>query len=239
MRPFLLLGLIACLAPAAAAQRPAATLRPASTERHEDALEAADDTLTSGEFSDAWTLEVAEGQELTVEVVSDAFDPYVILKPPSGDQLDNDDWNGSRRVARIVHPNAAAGTWTLLATSYSPGERGRYIATLSAAYPSDSLTSARTRDGLAGTMWAEDCPGADPSRTFIRLDADGQFAWSVTSLESVARDGGDAWSVEDGRLVVRWNDSYAVSRYPLSGGGILSGTSSKSCGSTTRLLRMP
>ena len=241
-----LLCLLAALAPAAAAQRAshaAPALRPASTASHEDTLEAGDDTLTSGEFSDAWTLEVAAGQELTVEVVSDAFDPYVILKPPSGapgsEQLDNDDWNGSRRVARIVQPNAAAGTWTLLATSYSVGETGRYTATLSAAYPSDSLTSARTRAGLAGTTWAEDCPGADPSRTFIRLDADGQFAWSGTSATGVARDGGDTWAVEDGRLVVRWNDSYAVSRYGLDGGGILSGTSSKSCGSNIRLLRMP
>ncbi len=242
MRPLLLVSLIAVLAPPAVAQRSAsaaAVLRPASSERHEDTLQAGDDSLTSGEFSDTWTFEVATGQEITAEVVSDAFDPYVILKPPSGVQLDNDDWNGSRRIARFVHPNAVAGTWTALATSFSPGERGRYVVTLSTAYPSDSLTSARTRDGLAGTTWAEDCPGSDPSRTFIRLEADGGFAWSGTSARSVERDGGDTWAVEDGRLVVRWNDSYAVSRYALDGSGILGGTSSKSCGANVRLLRMP
>ncbi len=243
MRPLFVLGLIAVLAPSALAQRPARTvaaaLRPAFSERHEDALEAPDDTLTSGEFSDTWTFEVAAGQEITAEVVSDAFDPYIILKPPSGAQLDNDDWNGSRRIARVVHPNAVAGTWTALATSFSRGERGRYTVTLSAAYPSDSLTSARARDGLVGTTWAEDCPGSDPSRTFIRLESDGQFAWSGTSPASVEQDSGDRWAVEDGKLVVRWNDSYAVSRYALDGGGILGGTSSKSCGSNIRLLRMP
>ncbi len=242
MRPLLLLGLIAALAPAATAQRPArgaATLRPASSERHDGTLEAGDDTLTSGEFSDSWTIEVAEGQEITVELASSAFDPYVILKPPSGEQLDNDDWNGDRQVARIVHPNAVAGTWTLLATSYSPGESGAYAVTLSAAYPSDGLTSARTRAGLAGTTWAEDCPGANPSRSYVRLDADGGFSWSAASPRTVTQDGADTWAVEDGTLVVRWNDSFAVSRYPLDGSGILSGTSSKSCGSAIRLLRMP
>lgn len=209
------------------------------TQRLDDQLAASDLTLTSGEYVDTWLLDVEAGQEITVEVVSDAFDPYIILKSPSGEQLDNDDWEGSTRLARIVHGDAEAGQWEVLATSYRPGVTGGYAVTLSAAYPSDDLASATTRDGLVGTSWAEDCPGANPSRTYLRLDADGTFAWSDRSADDVQADGGESWSVEGGQVVIGWNNRFAVSRYTLTGGGILTGTTSKSCGSAARLLRMP
>ncbi|HEX8299798.1 MAG TPA: hypothetical protein VF594_11620 [Rubricoccaceae bacterium] len=210
------------------------------TQRLDSDLSESDRTLSSGEYVDTWVLFAAAGQQITVEVASDDFDPYIILKSPSGEQFDNDDWEGSTRIARIIHDDAEEGQWEVLATSYRAGATGGYGVTLSTAYPSDGLASPTTRDGLVGTTWAEDCPGSNPSRAYVRLDADGTFAWGEEGAESVAPDGGDdLWEVENGQLVVRWNDSYAVSRYTLTDEGILPGTTSKSCGTNIRLLLMP
>ena len=216
-----------------------AALRPTFTQRLDNQLASSDETLRSGEYVDTWVLYASAGQQITVEVASSEFDPYIILKSPSGQQFENDDWNGSRSIARIVHDDAEEGQWEILATSYRSGVTGAYSVTLSTAFPSGGLTSPTTRNGLVGTVWAEDCPGTNPSRSYLRLDADGTFAWSGEGADDTAADGGDVWEVDNGALVVRWNDSYVVSRYPLTGGGILSGTTSKSCGSDIRLLRMP
>ena len=209
------------------------------TQRLDDELSATDRTLRSGEYVDTWLLDVEDGQQITVEVASDAFDPYIILKSPSGQQLDNDDWEGSTRLARIVHDDAEAGQWQILATSYRAGATGAYGVTLSAAYPSDGLGSPTARAGLVGTTWAEDCPGSNPSRSYVRLNADGTFAWSERSGDDVETDDGESWAVENGQLVISWNNRYAVSRYRLTGDGILSGTTSKTCGSAIRLLMLP
>ena len=217
-------------------------LMPTFTQRLDNELAESDRTLSSGEYVDTWTLYAAAGQQITVEVASDDFDPYIILKSPSGEQFDNDDWDGSTRIARVVHDDAEEGQWEVLATSYRAGVTGTYGVTLSAAYPSDGLSSPSAFDDLSGTTWAEDCPGSTPSRSYIRLDADGSFAWGEENAAEVNTDdadGADVWEVEDGQLVIRWNDSYAVSRYPLTGEGILPGTTSKSCGAGIRLLLMP
>ncbi|HEX9950917.1 MAG TPA: hypothetical protein VGB53_04055 [Rubricoccaceae bacterium] len=217
-------------------------LMPTFTQRLDSELADSDRTLSSGEYVDTWVLYAAAGQQITVEVTSDEFDPYIILKSPSGEQFDNDDWEGSTRIARIVHDDAEEGQWEVLATSYRAGTTGTYGVTLSTAFPSDGLSSPSTVDDLVGTTWAEDCPGSNPSRSYIRLDADGSFAWSeedASEMSADDTDGADVWEVENGQLVVRWNDSYAVSRYTLTGEGILPGTTSKACGAGIRLLLMP
>ncbi len=89
-----------------------------------------DDTLDSGEYADTYTVEVEAGQRLTADLTSDAFDPYLIVLAPSGEQTENDDWEGSYSRSRVEIEDAEGGTWRVRVTSYEPGETGAYTLTL-------------------------------------------------------------------------------------------------------------
>src|SRR5690606_36798726 len=83
--------------------------------------------------------EVEAGQRLTADLTSDAFDPYLIALAPSGEQFDNDDWEGNLDRSRLDIEDAEAGTWRVLVTSYDVGETGAYTLVLSTT---DSFGSA-------------------------------------------------------------------------------------------------
>ena len=91
-------------------------------------LEAGDRTLDSGELADHYTYQWSSGQ-VHIEVKSAAFDAYLIVKSPSGQQHENDDMAGapdSSRDAGLDLAITEPGTWTVLVTSYQAGESGAY-----------------------------------------------------------------------------------------------------------------
>ena len=68
------------------------------THRPRGELENGDETLTSGEFVDSYEFEGSPGQHVAIDVRSSAFDTYLILKDPAGEQTENDDAeDGARR----------------------------------------------------------------------------------------------------------------------------------------------
>ncbi|HEX8697053.1 MAG TPA: caspase family protein [Longimicrobium sp.] len=90
-------------------------------------LEQGDRTLEeTGEFSDAYLVEGRPGETLVVELSSSQFDPYLIVRGPDGESVDNDDDNGSRTRSRVEVPMRAAGRYRVVATSYRRGETGSY-----------------------------------------------------------------------------------------------------------------
>ncbi|MEZ4421844.1 MAG: caspase family protein [Gemmatimonadota bacterium] len=89
-------------------------------------LRAGDARLESGEFVDRFEIEAAPGDTLVADLTSSEFDPYLYVRSPSGQQTDNDDWEGDATHARIELPVDEAGTWTVAATSFQPGESGAY-----------------------------------------------------------------------------------------------------------------
>ena len=104
---------------------------------HTGTLAADDRTLQSGEYYDEYTLEGAPGEEIIAVLSALDFDPYIILIPPAGEQLDNDDFSGSPDVSLIEVPIETAGQHVLRITSYRPGETGEYAL----------MAGTRTADG--------------------------------------------------------------------------------------------
>ncbi|MFT5353930.1 MAG: hypothetical protein ACI9KE_001130 [Polyangiales bacterium] len=98
---------------------------PATGDVVQGALAAGDSTLQSGEFRDAYTRSFTPGAPIQIRLDSTQFDPYLIVTSPSGDQSDNDDYQGSRN-AGVDIPRAEAGDYRIVATSYEPGESGSY-----------------------------------------------------------------------------------------------------------------
>ncbi|MFO0692725.1 MAG: caspase family protein [Polyangiales bacterium] len=85
-----------------------------------------DETLRSGEYYDRYRHTFTPGSSVRIRLESNDFDPYLIMRTPSGEQLDNDDVERGERAAGFDIPSAENGEYTLLATTYQPGERGRY-----------------------------------------------------------------------------------------------------------------
>ena len=124
-------------------------------------LAAGDDTLRSGEFMDTYTFEGRPGQRVTLDVVSQEFDTYLILVPPRGERQENDDVEGKPRHSVIESDLTEGGTYKVVVTSYEKGESGNYelriafgAATATAAAPSrdvSTLAYGETRNGTLAT----------------------------------------------------------------------------------------
>ncbi|NOY93556.1 MAG: hypothetical protein GXP55_20420, partial [Deltaproteobacteria bacterium] len=85
-----------------------------------------DQTIPSGEYADRYEFDWPEGTQVHLELRSSQFDPYLIVKPPSGRQLNNDDASPGDRSAALDFTASPGGRWRVLATSYSAGEVGDY-----------------------------------------------------------------------------------------------------------------
>lgn len=121
---------------------------PATAQTRTGSLEPGDTTLRSGEYTDVYTVEARSGQTITVDLTSDDFDPYLIVRAPSGAQEDNDDFEGSTSHSRIDMEATESGTYTITVTSYQSGETGRYRV----SYGVDGRTSGgeTTRGSASG-----------------------------------------------------------------------------------------
>lgn len=89
-----------------------------------------DPTLPSGEFLDRYSFTGRRGQVVTVEMQSTAMDPYLIVSAPSGAQQENDDATTGERNSRVTWVLPEDGAYTVMATSYRPGETGAYAVRL-------------------------------------------------------------------------------------------------------------
>jgi uncharacterized caspase-like protein len=106
-----------------------------------DRLEAADDTLKTGEYVDSYQIPAGVSGPLMVRLRSSAFDTYLLARSSDGHQVDNDDHEGSRGESRLVLLPSDEESWTVMVTSYSRGETGEYqLDVRSTADSSTSLT---------------------------------------------------------------------------------------------------
>lgn len=98
----------------------------ALAQSHSGTLESGDETRSdSGQYTDSYDFDAEEGQQVTVNMSSDAFDTYLIVESPSGTRTENDD-AGSTSESRVELIADAGGTWRAIATSYSSGDTGDY-----------------------------------------------------------------------------------------------------------------
>lgn len=85
-----------------------------------------DQTLSSGEYVDSYTMEGRTGEKVIIDLRSADFDPYLIVFAPSGEQFDNDDHEGDGHRSLLSLDLAEDGEYTVAVTSYKAGETGTY-----------------------------------------------------------------------------------------------------------------
>lgn len=109
---------------AAAAQE--ATAGAPSTQNHRGRLESGDSQLSSKEYYDRYSFQGNAGEVVLVDLFASDFDPFLILLSPSGNDTQNDDFEGSANRSRIEKVLEESGEWGVVVTSYEAGETGAY-----------------------------------------------------------------------------------------------------------------
>ena len=124
---------------------PAALAQTAPAQTYAGALEAADDTLSTGEYADEFSVRAEAGETVTAVVEAEGFDPWVFLKDAAGRQEDNDDCDGSRSRSCAAFAADADGIVRILVTSFAPRETGRYTVTITTGPAGRSAAAAPRR----------------------------------------------------------------------------------------------
>jgi hypothetical protein len=106
-------------------------------------LDATDTKLDNGRFVEEFEIQPPAGQALVVTLVSLDFDPYLIVEPPTGDGIENDDLAGSKDVAQIVAEVEQSGPWKVHVTSYEADEIGDFALVWRSVPPNEATRVQR------------------------------------------------------------------------------------------------
>jgi len=109
-----------------------------------------DQTLSSGEYADGYEFEGRPGQRARLEVSSSEFDTYLMLIDPTGQQTENDDFEGVPGHSVIETDITEAGRYRVVVTSYEVGETGSYE--LRMDFGAGEAGATRQRDVVALQM---------------------------------------------------------------------------------------
>jgi hypothetical protein len=103
---------------------------------------------SGGSYQDLWRLVLPNDTTVRIDLEGGSIDPFLELRDSAGDTLETNDDGGAALNARIER-TLAAGTYTIVASSYARGQVGSY--TLSAGAP-PSTTAASDRTVMPGII---------------------------------------------------------------------------------------
>lgn len=89
-------------------------------------LSSSDTRLDSGEYFDSYRFNGVAGQRITITMRSSQLDAYVGIVGPNGFSDENDDAASGSTDAELTLTLPTTGSYTIVATSYAPGETGNY-----------------------------------------------------------------------------------------------------------------
>ncbi|MFP4549319.1 MAG: PPC domain-containing protein [Spirochaetales bacterium] len=89
-------------------------------------LSSRDETDITGKHYDLYRFTAGRGETVTLEVQSDDFDAYIILRNSDGEILSRDDDGGSGLNSKIEYQIESTGSYELVVTSLSIGSVGSY-----------------------------------------------------------------------------------------------------------------
>jgi hypothetical protein len=84
-----------------------------------------DQLLDDGSFMDVFTLDLLQGQNVAIRLNSADFDTFLIVEPPQGEPLINDDF-GSTLNSGLDFAAPMAGPYRVIVNAYAAGDTGTY-----------------------------------------------------------------------------------------------------------------
>ena len=127
-------------------------------------LRRGDAQLSSGEYVDSFEFQGRAGEQVSLRLAASAFDAYLMVSGPGDFSAENDDGQDGDTGARLDLRLPASGTYRVLATSYQPGEGGRYTLDMSGGGVQPVVTDRPVRNNLIE-------PGATVRDTLQQGDA--------------------------------------------------------------------
>lgn len=107
---------------------PAADALPSSIPRIiEGVLDESDGRLSSGEYREDHVIELEAGQTVRIDLESNDFDAWLIVRAPNGEQQSNDDRGDGTLHSALTLTATEAGSYVVTVTTYGVGERGAYV----------------------------------------------------------------------------------------------------------------
>jgi hypothetical protein len=88
------------------------------------------DKVRTGSFCKTFTYKMTEGRKYQIDMVSGAFDSYLRLENPKGEQVASDDDGGGFPNARIQYEAPTTGDFTISATTFGGGSTGKFTVTV-------------------------------------------------------------------------------------------------------------
>ncbi|NET82915.1 MAG: tetratricopeptide repeat protein [Moorea sp. SIO1F2] len=104
-----------------------------------DRLNSNSETLKDNRYYNPHTFEGKAGEQITIELTSDEFDPYLILIDLEANLIAQDNDSGEGKNARITVTLPTTGTYVIVANSYNKQETGNYTLSWRAATASELL----------------------------------------------------------------------------------------------------
>ena len=89
-------------------------------------LSRGDARLQDGSVYQAWNFYGTQGQMVTIDVMSSAFDPFCILQGPQGNEIARDDDSGDGLNARVTVALPVTGNYRIIANTYRQNQFGAY-----------------------------------------------------------------------------------------------------------------
>jgi len=136
-------------------------------------LEAGDAQLPEGEYRDLFVFDGASGQDIQVEITSSDFDTYLGVILPSGEAIENDDFEGSTGRSLVELTLRESGRYRIVATSYAAEETGSYQVRLASGTSGSGPAPAPTGQGQVYGVFVgiSDYPGEANDLSYTAEDA--------------------------------------------------------------------
>ncbi len=149
---------------------------PAAAQTHEGTLGPQSAQREDGIPYDAQTITLKQHQRFTARLESTAFDTYLLVKGPAGNEYVNDDF-GSTEVSQVEFIAPQEGTYTVWASTYDASGAGAYTLTLAAGAQATVTTTEGRLDGNDALL-----PKGERADTYERtFDTTGPFDIELVS----------------------------------------------------------
>ncbi len=138
-------------------------------------LEPGDRQMDTGEYGDVYVFDGGIGESVNIEMTSSDFDTYLVLITPSGDRIENDDYDSQSNRSRIDLALRETGRYRIVTTSYKGNETGDYQLDLNPG-ASISTTMTAAAAGSGGRVYGvfagiSDYPGEADDLAYTAEDA--------------------------------------------------------------------
>lgn len=161
-------------------------------------LETTDLRSDDGHYQDYYAFTGEVGDTVQVDLRSGAFDTYLSVVTPSGQSIDNDDFDGRTDRSVVEFTLQEAGRYRVIASTYSGDAVGNYALALNRG--SSSTAASPVRNSSGGNIYGifagmADYPGDDSDLELTDQDA---LRARDALINGAGMDANNAWTLIDG-----------------------------------------